>query len=528
MSKLNVIEILGFSGVGKSALVKDLATYSSSIYHRVVTATTREKREGEINGVDYFFLSKEEFEKHIKEKSLIEYAKFNGNYYGTPISSFHEKKINLVVLEPSGVMSFYNHPRINLINIVNVEREYSLVLNSITDEKRIRQITSRRMSKEEEKEFAKIPDIVRNQIINFENNSSDIRYASINFNKIFNMTNVVNLYNLGLKEFMKENLQIVKKAASKTKNETLSFLLKSTLNEGLELYKEIDSAKEKNDVFYMAKVNSFMDNLEVVKTFNKYKTKASNLLTRNTLMDIHSRVTLLAKYEFIKDFHKQTKDNWSEDKRFIFDNLSKDIKQLKNSNGFIERKIFRNIEKNLVSLMTYKSLLEKKILNPLVLNSSFIVDYAHIQYEKYKKRHFRLTIDEEKLDYLNTDIIYKLFFNNGVKENLDVMFSNDGTFSVYIQNKPIVVFELNEKKIKYLTMPIDEIIEDIKENKENIKHLPTTKQTFELFDKLSKEGLLDKSYNTNLYIKSDILKEKVESIVLRNYDNSNEINYKFN
>ncbi|RMA97874.1 guanylate kinase [Hydrogenothermus marinus] len=51
---------------------------------RVITCTTRKPREGEKNGVDYIFLSKEEFENWIKEGKLLEYAVVHGNYYGTP------------------------------------------------------------------------------------------------------------------------------------------------------------------------------------------------------------------------------------------------------------------------------------------------------------------------------------------------------------------------------------------------------------------------------------------------------------
>ena len=47
--------------------------------------TTRDKREGEVDGVDYFFKSKEEFETLIEQDKFIEYAKYVGNYYGTPV-----------------------------------------------------------------------------------------------------------------------------------------------------------------------------------------------------------------------------------------------------------------------------------------------------------------------------------------------------------------------------------------------------------------------------------------------------------
>ena len=52
--------------------------------------TTRLKRAGEVEGVDYFFRTKEEFEQYIKEGKLLEYANYVGNYYGTPIDYVRE------------------------------------------------------------------------------------------------------------------------------------------------------------------------------------------------------------------------------------------------------------------------------------------------------------------------------------------------------------------------------------------------------------------------------------------------------
>ncbi|GAA3323372.1 hypothetical protein GCM10020331_046980 [Ectobacillus funiculus] len=51
-----------------------------------VSATTRNPREGEVNGVDYFFKMREEFERMIANNELLEWAEFVGNYYGTPIA----------------------------------------------------------------------------------------------------------------------------------------------------------------------------------------------------------------------------------------------------------------------------------------------------------------------------------------------------------------------------------------------------------------------------------------------------------
>lgn len=78
-----LIIISGFSGAGKGTLVKRLVEKYDS-YALSISATTREPRPGEVDGREYFFLSKEAFENKIKENGLIEYACYCDNYYGTP------------------------------------------------------------------------------------------------------------------------------------------------------------------------------------------------------------------------------------------------------------------------------------------------------------------------------------------------------------------------------------------------------------------------------------------------------------
>lgn len=77
-----VIILSSPSGAGKSTITKKLLEWSSNI-KMSVSATTREPREGEIDGVHYHFLSKEHFEEEIEKDSFVEYAKVFDNYYGT-------------------------------------------------------------------------------------------------------------------------------------------------------------------------------------------------------------------------------------------------------------------------------------------------------------------------------------------------------------------------------------------------------------------------------------------------------------
>ena len=79
-----LIVVSGFSGAGKGTLMKRLLEKYEERYALSVSATTRQPREGERDGIEYFFKTKEEFEKMIAKEELIEYARYVENYYGTP------------------------------------------------------------------------------------------------------------------------------------------------------------------------------------------------------------------------------------------------------------------------------------------------------------------------------------------------------------------------------------------------------------------------------------------------------------
>ncbi|MBR1476692.1 MAG: guanylate kinase [Lachnospiraceae bacterium] len=89
--KGTLIVISGFSGAGKGTIVKKLInTYDR--YALSISMTTRAPREGERDGVEYFFSTKEQFEEKIKEGGFIEHACYCGNYYGTP-RAYVEKQL---------------------------------------------------------------------------------------------------------------------------------------------------------------------------------------------------------------------------------------------------------------------------------------------------------------------------------------------------------------------------------------------------------------------------------------------------
>jgi guanylate kinase len=85
-----LIVLTGPSGVGKGTLLKALLTRHPELYLSV-SATTRSPREGEIEGVHYYFYPRDRFDKMILAGELLEWAEFAGNYYGTPIEPVRDR-----------------------------------------------------------------------------------------------------------------------------------------------------------------------------------------------------------------------------------------------------------------------------------------------------------------------------------------------------------------------------------------------------------------------------------------------------
>ncbi len=83
MSKGKLLVLSGPSGVGKGTVLGELMKRRGDMCFSV-SATTRQPREGEVDGVNYFFVTKERFEEMIRNNELLEYAQFVSNSYGTP------------------------------------------------------------------------------------------------------------------------------------------------------------------------------------------------------------------------------------------------------------------------------------------------------------------------------------------------------------------------------------------------------------------------------------------------------------
>lgn len=86
-----LIVLSGPSGVGKGTVRKAVFKDPETSFDYSISMTTRLPREGEQDGVDYYFRSREVFEQAIKDGKMLEYAEYVGNYYGTPLEYVEEK-----------------------------------------------------------------------------------------------------------------------------------------------------------------------------------------------------------------------------------------------------------------------------------------------------------------------------------------------------------------------------------------------------------------------------------------------------
>ncbi len=106
-TKASLFVISGPSGSGKSSLIADVLKDLDN-FEKSISATTRSVRRGEKDGVQYHFISKEDFEKQVEDGSFLEWAEYSGYYYGTPKKFVHDKLvagINVILeIEVQGAM----------------------------------------------------------------------------------------------------------------------------------------------------------------------------------------------------------------------------------------------------------------------------------------------------------------------------------------------------------------------------------------------------------------------------------------
>lgn len=129
--------IIGGSGSGKSTLEDEIIIHDG--FSKAISATTRDRREGEHNGREYHFVDVPTFLKLRENNELLESVEFAGNYYGLTKSEFYKNDDNLVfVVEPNGYVQITKYIKENNLNIATI-----VVFMDITEKERFKNMVKR-------------------------------------------------------------------------------------------------------------------------------------------------------------------------------------------------------------------------------------------------------------------------------------------------------------------------------------------------------------------------------------------------
>lgn len=122
-----IITVSGISGSGKTTIVEKAVEKFPELYHKVITTTTRQPREGEKEGEDYFFMNKKIFQEKLKEDFFVESELISDNFYGTQKNQLFDKNtIPLIIVGPEGAQNFKKILESQGHNVINVFIECSI------------------------------------------------------------------------------------------------------------------------------------------------------------------------------------------------------------------------------------------------------------------------------------------------------------------------------------------------------------------------------------------------------------------
>ena len=170
MNKVKVIALFGKAGSGKDTILRALVNKFPDRYNEIVSCTTRPPREGEQEGVNYYFLTVDQFTEKVLNGDMLEATEFNNWHYGTALSSLSTDKINVGVFNPEGIRCLMEDNFVDLIayyvQVGDKERLIRQLIREVDPD--VKEII-RRFSADE-KDFEDLEDIDYQVIINQDKN----------------------------------------------------------------------------------------------------------------------------------------------------------------------------------------------------------------------------------------------------------------------------------------------------------------------------------------------------------------------
>ena len=112
----NIIALMGESGSGKDTVLKETLIQYPDL-HKIITSTSRPKREKEEDGINYFYYTDEEFVQKIQNYEMLDWQIFNNWQYGTELKALDENKINIGVFSPRAIRTLLKRKDCNVLAV---------------------------------------------------------------------------------------------------------------------------------------------------------------------------------------------------------------------------------------------------------------------------------------------------------------------------------------------------------------------------------------------------------------------------
>ncbi len=165
--RYKIIALFGKSGAGKDTIQKWLVSNLLNA-NGIVSCTTRQPRDNEIDGKDYYFITSTQFTQELLNGNLLEATEFNDWFYGTPITSLAIDKINIGVFNIAGIECLLQDSRLDILPLYIITNDKDRLIRSLSREQKpdCKEICRRFLT--DEKDFANI-EFNYDYYLNFNN-----------------------------------------------------------------------------------------------------------------------------------------------------------------------------------------------------------------------------------------------------------------------------------------------------------------------------------------------------------------------
>ena len=109
-----IVALIGEAGSGKDTVMQNILIKYPTMFNEIISCTTRPRRDNEIEGVNYFYLTPEEFSDKVLNYEMLEATSFNGWFYGTSFDSLRSDVVNIGVFNPDGIRTIISNPEVEV------------------------------------------------------------------------------------------------------------------------------------------------------------------------------------------------------------------------------------------------------------------------------------------------------------------------------------------------------------------------------------------------------------------------------